>query len=364
MNQNFNFTIIMLPAGIIFATFFFIFSLKYQTKFILAHFLKREKSKKWGNKKKPVIGGIPMFLISFTGLLIYALNGENHLNVNYGHGSRFILLTIAGLILAFLTGIVDDLKKQRPLAKFMMQCFCGLLIYISLLNSISEIDVILLFVYVFFVAGIINAINMIDNFDGVCGISSTIIILGIIGQLLYEHGSNSIFAYVFFLLLGVMIVFLVLNLPPARIFLGDSGTHVIGYLFAWYAGLKLWIFLKEASIIRIFEVITMTGALFYYPLLDLVATTTARIFHRKKFYMGGIDHTSHLFVIQLKKPWKTLLTITLIQFIGIEIYLGIIAIQSKVMIISGFLVLTLLGAFLTILHLKNYRHLNEVFNNL
>jgi UDP-N-acetylmuramyl pentapeptide phosphotransferase/UDP-N-acetylglucosamine-1-phosphate transferase len=87
-------------------------------------------------------------------------------------------------------------------------------------------------------------------------------------------------------LIGAGAGFLVYNAPPARIFLGDAGSHLLGFALAALA-------LQSLQGPPALSHIASVALLLAYPLFDVLFVIVDRLFGRRTIYVGGVDHTTH-----------------------------------------------------------------------
>ncbi|HET6512165.1 MAG TPA: MraY family glycosyltransferase, partial [Candidatus Kapabacteria bacterium] len=124
------------------------------------------------------------------------------------------------LSLAFLVllGMIDDAKELKPAVKFLGQ-IVAVLPYTLLSGSFSMQPVLLFWLLLH-----INAANMFDNMDGSLALVAAICLIGS-GAMLYAYSPSAVFA---FALAGGLLCFLRINWHPAKAFMGDTGSMVVG----------------------------------------------------------------------------------------------------------------------------------------
>ena len=188
------------------------------------------------NKRKihkvptPRLGGLAMFGGFLIGYMLYGTIS-----------TQMISVLIGGFVL-ILTGIVDDIKPVKASHKFIFQLIAASIVVIYGKLYFSNLTILgwtlefpnwlNMFLSIFFIVSIINAINLADGLDGLAsGISAiyfaTIAILGIIRNNL--GGLDIILALI---MLGSSLGFLFHNFPPAKIFMGDTGSMFLGFMIA------------------------------------------------------------------------------------------------------------------------------------
>lgn len=183
----------------------------------------------------PRIGGLGI-IVGFTAtyLLCFFLLGESD-NKTLMHYAVF-----AGGVLAFLLGFIDDVHPLGAKVKLLAQIIIALLAHHAGLQ-ISKVTVpftdlaitfghFSLFVTVFWIVAIMNLINLIDGLDGLAG-GIGLMLMCLLGYLAYSEGSAT--TLVFSLgMTGAILGFLFHNYPPAKVYMGDSGAYLIGYVIA------------------------------------------------------------------------------------------------------------------------------------
>src|SRR5437868_4891756 len=197
-----------------------------------------ERSRHWSASGIPRIGGIAVFLSAPGAILIGALATSQFA------GSLPRLPELAGsLIIAsailFVIGLLDDLRGVPPLVKLLAQTCAALVVYaagfsiehVSLVPGHTlDLGVFALPVTVLWLVGISNAFNLVDGLDGLAGGVAIIALLAIapVGIILHND-SVAVYAVA---LVGALLGFLRYNLPPARLYMGDSGSLVVGFVLA------------------------------------------------------------------------------------------------------------------------------------
>jgi len=188
-------------------------------------------------KPTPLLGGIPIFLsfnlVVFLGVTFQVIVLKETM---LAHWREFVLCQV--LVLAI--GIYDDIKKLQPRTKFLFQILAGELVIISgffilaVKNPFSgktiELGYWSIPVTILWVVGITNALNLVDGLDGLAAGIALISAAAVFGiALLNQTIVIAIIASVF---IGSILGFLRYNFPPAKIFLGDSGSLFLGFLLS------------------------------------------------------------------------------------------------------------------------------------
>lgn len=183
----------------------------------------------------PRIGGLGI-MVGFTAtyLLCFFLLNESD-NKTLMHYAIF-----AGGVLAFLLGFIDDIHPLGAKVKLLAQIIIALLahnagleisrVVIPFTNVTFEFSHFSIVITVFWIVAIMNLINLIDGLDGLAG-GIGMMLMCLLGYLAYAEGS----VYTLILSLGMagaVIGFLFHNYPPAKVYMGDSGAYLIGYVIA------------------------------------------------------------------------------------------------------------------------------------
>jgi UDP-GlcNAc:undecaprenyl-phosphate GlcNAc-1-phosphate transferase len=146
---------------------------------------------------------------------------------------------MAACAILFVVGLVDDLRGVPPVAKIAAQTAASLIVFqggfrLEAITFLAGHDFSLgwfsLPLTVLWLVGVSNAFNLIDGLDGLAGGVALIALACIVpGSMILGHQGTAIYAVA---LAGALVGFLRYNFPPARIFLGDSGSLVVGFLLA------------------------------------------------------------------------------------------------------------------------------------
>jgi UDP-GlcNAc:undecaprenyl-phosphate GlcNAc-1-phosphate transferase len=189
-------------------------------------------------------------------------------------------------------GWTDDQRELRPGAKFIAQFLVAALVSVSgaritlfVHNAAFHYTVTILWILT-----LINAFNFMDNMNGLCAG------LGAIGAVYFAAISASegqyLVALIAFLIVGALLGFLPYNFPSARAFLGDSGSHLVGYLLAVLAILPHFYSRYHPRPLAVLIPLLVLAV----PLADLVCVVFIRWRLGKPFYIGDNNHLSHRLV--------------------------------------------------------------------
>lgn len=294
----------------------------------------RPKLDRWHKKPTAMLGGVAVFL-SVTITFILLVPRAPHTWVVIG-ASSFL----------FLVGLVDDLVHAKPYQKLIGQVMgAAFVIYYGLSTTWTRSALLNMVITIFWLIGITNAINLLDNMDGLAGgiaaIASIFLALSFVanGQLM-EALMLAVFA-------AALLGFLVYNFNPASIFMGDCGSMFIGFFLASTALLSV---AGTAGRSRsLLPVLTVPILILFIPIFDTTFVTVLRKLRGRAASQGGRDHTSHRLVALGMSERRAVLM--LYGFAALSGVLAILVREFKLDVslaaILGFTVLlTLLGVYL------------------
>jgi UDP-GlcNAc:undecaprenyl-phosphate GlcNAc-1-phosphate transferase len=311
--------------------------------------VRQVQTDRWHRRPTPAIGGVAIFL--GFGLAVgagYLLDPDATLGLRQRSPQAFLPLNSwEGLVLsstlAFLVGLVDDFVHLRPRAKLVGQlAAAGVLLGSGIgvwLTGIYAVDAAL---SLFWFIGLTNALNLLDNMDGLAG--GVAAIAGAYLTILFYLSGEPGLAVLGLGFTASLVGFLAHNYPPARIFMGDSGSLFLGLFLAGLAlapapGLSRSLAAVLAAPVLILGV----------PILDTTLVTVGRLLEGRPVSQGGRDHTSHRFV-DLGMPEKqTLWMLWALAAVGGGVGLLLrSAERGTALLLGGVLVgmLTLVGAYL------------------
>ncbi|MBO5766431.1 MAG: undecaprenyl/decaprenyl-phosphate alpha-N-acetylglucosaminyl 1-phosphate transferase, partial [Lentisphaeria bacterium] len=208
--------------------------------------------------------------------------------------SRELLFLMGGATLAVLLGLIDDKIAMSAKVKFTGQ-FVIALIAVFLggvkFNIFPEYPVCSTAFTLFWIMLLMNSINFFDNMDGLA-VGTVAIAMALFAAVAALNGQFLVASFSA-LNCGVCCGFWFYNANPATIFMGDSGSHFIGYLAAIISS-QVTFFDKSFSLSR-FPVL-MPMFILALPLFDTLMVVLIRTRNKKPFWIGDHNHISHRFV--------------------------------------------------------------------
>ncbi len=201
---------------------------------------------------------------------------------------------LVGAALLFTAGLLDDLRHLSPLAKLAVQIGAAVIALGSGLQvEIVENDMLAWGIGILWLVGITNAFNLLDNMDGLAATLAAIACAYFAIDAVTEHSSETVL--VLSLALGLACVgFLPFNLRPGRaaaVFMGDSGSQVLGFALASFALASSWTVAGTTVATVLLPLLILA-----IPILDTTLVTLVRLAQRRPVSQGGRDHTSHRLV--------------------------------------------------------------------
>lgn len=237
----------------------------------------------------PILGGIAIFLAVWVAVIVAYYR---HPALAHEMG-RHLYFIVAGGVLMFLVGLVDDLSRLTGPIKLAAQIIIALLLYygglkITVLSvpfvGPVELGILSLPITLIWVVGVTNCINLIDGLDGLAAGVSAIAALAILFiGISYQLVTVIVFACA---MIGACLVFLYFNHYPARIFMGDSGALFLGYLFAV---ISILFPLRSYTAAAVFVPLLALGV----PITETIVAFIRRIASGQRFYTADNRHLFH-----------------------------------------------------------------------
>jgi len=281
----------------------------------------------------PRLGGVGIFISFFLSILVVPLvwrlvfgrSPEQFIDVKY-------LWLFLGFGIIFLLGLVDDFYNLKAVLKLFIQVIAaaivvvggGLVVSSLTLPYLGKID-LWYFAYpltILWIVGITNAVNLVDGMDGLGGgiAGFAALSMGVI-SLIQGGASPAEYApaIMAFALAGSIAGFLRFNFPPAKIFMGDSGSLFLGFALAV---LPLMGISRAGSLGALLIPVTIL----LVPIIDTVAAIVRRLRKRQSIAMPDKEHIHHK-LLALGLGEKKILTV----MYSVCAYLSVIAITSVIL---------------------------------
>lgn len=234
-------------------------------------------------KPMPRFGGIAIYLGIMAALAVFALKDKG------------ITSVMTGCTLIYTLGLIDDLKDLKPLVKLCGQIVCATVVYIMGVRiefitnyfgpgNMAFGDVACFIITVLWLIAITNAVNLIDGLDGLAAGIAAISAL-CIGYVAYIHGQY-VPTLAMMAIAGAALGFLPYNFNPAKIFMGDSGSELLGFSIAAVSILGT---VKSATIV----VVIIPALVLGLPIFDTVMAIFRRLAKHQSIGTADKDHLHH-----------------------------------------------------------------------
>jgi UDP-GlcNAc:undecaprenyl-phosphate GlcNAc-1-phosphate transferase len=258
---------------------------------------------RWHEAPTPTFGGVGIFAGFLAGVLLALAVGAVEWSGELGG-------ILAGAALLFAAGLIDDLRHLSPLAKLATQIAAAVIVLASGLEvEIVGNDVLAWAIGILWLVGITNAFNLLDNMDGLAATLAAIACAYFAIDAVTEHENETVL--VLSVALGLACAgFLPFNLRPgrgARVFMGDSGSQVLGFGLAALALASSWTVAGTTTATILLPLLILA-----IPILDTTLVTLKRLAERRPVTQGGRDHTSHRLVYYGLSEAKAVLLLALV----------------------------------------------------
>jgi UDP-GlcNAc:undecaprenyl-phosphate/decaprenyl-phosphate GlcNAc-1-phosphate transferase len=240
--------------------------------------LARPREGRWHKSTPCFFGGVPLWLgFIVSSLVVVPLS--NHLVWN--------VIGVSSLM--FGLGLADDIWHLRPRTKLLVQIAGAVLVLnCGVVYPLRESWWLNLLVSLFWLVGITNAFNLLDNMDGLS--AGVAVVAALYLSMFYSSGGLSAYAVLVAVAAGAAAGFLIFNFNPASIFMGDAGSLFLGFL------------LGSSSLLGITHLSGVPALVFApalmlaIPIFDTLFVSITRRLRGQRASEGGTDHSSHRLV--------------------------------------------------------------------
>lgn len=239
----------------------------------------KPKADRWHQRPTAMMGGIAIFLTTVLAALLFV------------EPTFESLIILGGSSFLFLVGLVDDLRNIKPYQKLIGQLIgVAIIVEGGLVLPWTNSSIINIAVTAFWLVGITNAVNLLDNMDGLAaGIASIAAFALAIGFAASGQPAEAVFVSVF---IGALLGFLIFNFNPASIFMGDCGSMFVGF----YLASSVLLAESGGRSRSVMSVLAVPILILLVPIFDTTFVTILRKVSGRKASQGGRDHTSHRLV--------------------------------------------------------------------
>lgn len=245
---------------------------------------------RWASTSKPALGGIAFYIVFLFSLALFSVISDQ---LNLLENKQMLGLILSSS-LGFIIGLADDAYNTRPLLKFLGQVTCGLILVASGTTiNISPNETLNHLLTLFWVVGIMNSVNMLDNMDAVTATVSISIMAGAIMVLYQTHGQDLILYFILLGCMGALLGFLFYNWHPSKMYMGDTGSQFLGIFLAAVGIICFWNTPFDRIVQMQSKQLVFSVILFLIPIVDTTTVTINRLMKGKSPFVGGRDHTTH-----------------------------------------------------------------------
>src|SRR5436853_4150446 len=242
-------------------------------------FVAKPKIDRWHKKPTAMMGGVAIWLAVIT----------TYLGLVPHTGQSWVVIGSASFL--FLVGLLDDWLHIKPYQKLIGQVIgAAIVVNYGLVLPWTRSLPANMVITIFWLIGITNAINLLDNMDGlatgIAAIASGFLTLNFIA------GNQPTEAMMLGDFAAALIGFLIYNSNPASIFMGDSGSMFIGFFLASSSLINLAGGRSRAFV----PVLAVPILVLFIPIFDTTFVTILRKLSGRAASQGGRDHTSHRLV--------------------------------------------------------------------
>jgi UDP-GlcNAc:undecaprenyl-phosphate/decaprenyl-phosphate GlcNAc-1-phosphate transferase len=319
-----------------------------------------DESRKLHTGNIPFIGGICFSLVFILVVLLMVwFDGIEIASAQYQKTATMSVYIAEAAFIILLLGFLDDFRDLPFTRKFIFQFFATFFLILGAIRSgvfpkVFDVQNSSIFwnsvgtsISVFWFVGLTNAVNMIDGMDGLAG--GTALISAIAMVVLAIFWGNLVLALALLILIGSVAGFLAYNLPPAKIFMGDTGSMFLGFIL----GIASWLIVDSAPVnmISIFIPIVILGL----PITDTTLAFVRRVIRGQNPFSADRFHIHHM----LKARFDLSTRATVYSLLGINVILGAggILIAMVPPHIGWVIVALLIAGMLGFLFLLGYSHL-------
>ena len=246
-------------------------------------FIARPREDRWNKRPVALFGGVGIAIACFVCATAFGVVRE-------------MPVLVGAAVVMFAFGLADDVLSLKPSTKLIVQiAVASALVFADFrLNWVESttLDIVLTLLWV---VGLTNAFNLLDNMDGLCAGIAIIACGALMVDLLPGATSPRMLAEVTYLaiLLGATGGFLAYNRHPASIFMGDSGSLLLGFSFA---AITVSAGHQVPGRSDILSIVAAPVLVLLIPIFDTTLVTLSRWRSGRRASQGGRDHSSHRLV--------------------------------------------------------------------
>ena len=300
------------------------------------------KTDRWHKKPTAMLGGVAIWMSVVVSYFVFIRPATG---LGWGHfPSSSLDVVIGASTFLFLVGLADDFLNTKPYQKMIGQVMgSAFVVYYGLSLPWTGYSALNVALTIFWLIGITNAVNLLDNMDGLAS-GIAVIASGFLALSFLTTG-NVMAGLLLATFAGAQLGFLVYNSNPASIFMGDCGSMFIGFFLASAALVNL----SGGRSRSLLPVLAVPILVLFIPIFDTTFVTILRKLSGRAASQGGRDHTSHRLVAlgtsERHAVWMLYGLAALSGFLSLLVQS--VKLDVSLAAIAGFtILLTLLGVYL------------------
>ncbi len=293
----------------------------------------------------PRLGGLAIFLGFVLSVVLFSVIDKQLQGV------------LLGAVVVVVVGVIDDIVQLKAMVKLVFQILAALIavyhgVKIEFLSTLSffgsgeffSLGFLAIPITIFWIVAITNSVNIIDGLDGLAvGVSAiSSIVMLVISIVVSDNIANDNIAIVMAGLVGACLGFMPYNLNPAKIFMGDSGSLLLGYVLATVSIIGLFKFYALVSFVVPFLVVA-------FPLFDTAFAFIRRILKGQSPMHADRGHLHHRLIdMGLSQKQAVAILYSVSALLGlVAVVLTTNGLMRAILIIVTFAVAIAVTAFVT-----------------
>jgi len=231
------------------------------------------------------------------------------------------IVTIVVITIAFFMGLADDLLNTSPHFKFLFQLLIAtILVYFGIYINITQYIYLNYFITYFWVIGIMNSINMLDNMDAISSSISISILIGVVLNIILSDNASIFEILITIATIASLSSYLIFNWHPSKLYMGDNGSQFLGAVLAILGIMFFWNYNNSfIHTISLSKQLLITIIAFIIPITDTTSVTINRLLKKKSPFIGGKDHTTHHLSYLGFSDQKVAIILMLLSFLSVLI---------------------------------------------
>jgi UDP-GlcNAc:undecaprenyl-phosphate GlcNAc-1-phosphate transferase len=304
---------------------------------------------RWGTLSKPAVGGLSFYIVFLLSLATYSVFFNNN---DALYNSQFMGFIMA-MAIGFLIGLADDAYNTKPVLKFLAQVSCAFsFIFTGTYINVFDNMMLNYLLTIFWVVGIMNSINMLDNMDGITATVSLGIIISAVVIIMLSNDINNLYLASIIGLSAALLGFLYFNWHPSKMYMGDTGSQFLGVFLAGIGIMFFWNNPYHVTESLLMKKLITVALVFILPIVDTTIVVINRISKGKSPFVGGKDHTTHSLAYLGLKDNQVTTAFALLSLVSVVLVFTVNFLITTwnllyTLIFGGYFIIILTGFFYT-----------------